>query len=353
MTSRNANFVDLIDWTMIPALVDSHVHLSMSGTTVQEVRLQQISLGLHAAAEVISHHIDCHFAAGILAVRDGGDTMGHVLGYKNNHLGVRQSPVRIKAAGRAWHKPDRYGKLIGRALESSDTLEKALGRETEKIDHVKIVNSGLNSLSEFGKETLPQFDVKELKAAVAAANRRGLKIMVHANGRHPVRIAIEAGCHSIEHGFFMGADNLHRLAQKAVIWVPTAFTMKAYGRFLDRTGEKSDIARRNLDHQLEQLASARRYDVAVAVGTDAGSPGVEHGRAVFEEMKLLVKAGYPIEETVRCATFNGARLLGLDDMGLLVPQMPATFIAVKGDPSGLPENLNEPKRLYMKGQAVA
>ena len=59
-----------------------------------------------------------------------------------------------------------------------------------------------------------------------------------------------------------------------------------------------------------------------------------------------------IEETVRCATFNGAQLLGIKDLGLLVPGMPATFIAVKGDPSGLPDSLKRLQGIWVKGEMI-
>jgi imidazolonepropionase-like amidohydrolase len=66
----------------------------------------------------------------------------------------------------------------------------------------------------------------------------------------------------------------------------------------------------------------------------------------------MMDAGYSIEETVRCATSNGAWLLDIEDLGLLVPAMPATFIAVRGDPFGLPDSLRRPKAVYLKGELI-
>ena len=65
--------------------------------------------------------------------------------------------------------------------------------------------------------------------------------------------------------------------------------------------------------------AARQYEVPIALGTDAGSPAVDHGIAMIDEMKILMEAGFSIEKTIRCATFNGAQLLGIRDLGLLVP----------------------------------
>jgi len=347
-----AETLDLADATILPALVDSHVHLTMSGTMDQTSRIRQLDAGFDATEIAVRRHLTQHLAAGVLAVRDGGDKNGHLLHYKLNCLPAQGGPVQIKTAGRAWHRSGRYGNLIGRALESTIPLARAISSENDKIDHVKIVNSGLNSLTQFGQETLPQFNGDELQAAVSAADHRGLKTMVHANGLKPVQIAVAAGCRSIEHGFFMGTDNLSLMADNAVFWVPTAVTMQAYGRYLNQIGKKNDIARKNLDHQIGQLQTARQLEVSIALGTDAGSPAVEHGDAIVDEIKILMEAGFTIEEAIRCATFNGAQLLGIIDLGLLVQGMPATFIAVKGDPSGLPDSLRHIQGVWVKGESI-
>ena len=75
--------------------------------------------------------------------------------------------------------------------------------------------------------------------------------------------------------------------------------------------------------------------------------------AVVDEMKIFIDAGFSIEETVRCATFNGAQLLGIKDLGLLVPGMPASFIAVKGDPAGLPDSLRNLLGVWVEGELIS
>ncbi len=124
--------------------------------------------------------------------------------------------------------------MIGKSPGASETLGQGICKNVRFVDHIKIVNSGLNSLVRFGKETSPQFGVTELKEAVKIGKRFGCKTMVHANGKKPVEIAIKSGCHSIEHGFFMGKENLKRMADKQISWVPTAMTMKAYRDAFER-----------------------------------------------------------------------------------------------------------------------
>ena len=186
---------------------------------------------------------------------------------------------------------------------------------------------------------LNEFSPEELREAVQAAHEQGKRVMFHANGVEPVRGAVEAGCDSIEHGFFMGEENLARMAERGTIWVPTAVTMRAYAETLPADDPAAEIARRTFDHQLRQIEKARELGVQIAVGTDAGSLGVEHGRAVAWEMGILVEAGFSISEAVRFATENGAQLLGYPELGRIVPGRPGRLLAVEGGPESLLANL--------------
>ncbi len=362
--------VDIADCTILPGLIDAHVHLFMSGTYDPAVRETQLEAGFDSVKDDIARRLKNCLNHGIVAVRDGGDCHGHILAYKKGHLDSEIMPVKVFTAGRAWRRSGRYGRLIGRAPEVGNTLASAIKSSREKVDHVKIVNSGLNSLVKFGKQTLPQFSQAEMIAAVMSAKELGLKTMVHANGTVPVDIAVKAGCDSIEHGFFMGRDNLVQMADQQTIWVPTAVTMQAYIKYMEhKEGRgshgatqsqpgKDDLhpaegAQRNLDHQLEQIAMARQLGVPVAAGTDAGSPGVDHGKSLQAEIGLLIQAGYSISEAVRSATRINARLLGLDNGGRLAVGTPATFVAIKGPPEDLPHSLGKIKSVYINGKQYA
>ncbi len=345
-----SRITDLLHCTVLPPLIDSHVHLFMSGATAKATRERQMISGYEEIRPVIARHLHYLFSHGVLAARDGGDRGGFALRYsraEEMHPGVI-----VKTADRAWHSKGRYGALIGRAPHDGERLAEAYGREGDAGDQVKLVNSGLNSLRVFGQETEPQFSREEIAGLVLAAARQGRKVMVHANGRQPVRLAVEAGCHSIEHGFFMGRDNLERMAEKGVVWVPTVFTMKAYAANIGHADPLADrqVIEKNLNHQLSQLALARELGVTVALGTDSGSLGVIHGESLVEEMKLFIKAGYSLAETVRCATGNGARLLGLDDFGLLAKGRTATFLVARGGPVQLPRKLSYLEAIYWCGE---
>jgi imidazolonepropionase-like amidohydrolase len=349
--------VDLSDCTVFPALIDSHVHLVMSGTTEPSVRQKQLESTYADRRKAIADHLGQHLACGVLAVRDGGDHNGDTLRFKWDMATHPPTMVTIASPGRARHAPGRYGKLIGIPVEAGKTLvQSAFGKDSRR-DHLKLVNSGLNSLTQFGVESPPQFDENELAAAIIAARKRGQPTMVHANGYLPVKLAVDAGCDSIEHGFFMGRENMRRMADHGVVWVPTAVTMKAYGDYLKSQGHRSDpsfaeVSRKNLEHQLEQINTARQLGVTLAVGTDAGSPGVHHGRSLKEEIQLFVSAGFSLEGAIRCASRNGALLMGLPERGELAPGRRADFLAVKASPQQLPDALHRIAHRVVEGRAI-
>jgi len=335
--------------TILPGLIDCHVHLTMSGKIDQDLRFRQLLNRFDQNSLLVAERIERSLSYGIMALRDGGDIGGHTLRY------VRQNgslPVRVKCAGKAWRGPGRYGKILGRVPENGSTLAESIRADCDGVDHIKILNSGINSLNQFGRETTPQFNRDELAAALQVARDLGRKTMVHANGRLPVQMAVEAGADSIEHGFFMGEDNMKRMVDHQVFWVPTAFTMKALCAHNNQSAQ-SRTAARILETQLKQMSRARKLGARLAAGTDAGGFGVRHGIALIGELKLFMEAGYSVEEAICCATSQGARLLGIEDeLGSLGAGRPASFIVVDGPPSGLPDSLREVKMACVKGETV-
>ncbi len=342
-----ARVLDFSSCTVIPGLVDSHVHMVMSGTTDMAVRERQLFVSYQDALPVMKGHCRDHIAHGVVAVRDGGDWGGHALAFARSG---QANPLIVKSAGKAWRAAGRYGKLVGRAPHGNQTLAQGINTNKENPDFIKIVGSGLNSLLSFGKQTPPQFTRQELTEAVQAARSQGLDVMVHANGEEPVRVALEAGCTSIEHGFFMGDDNLRRMADRQIVWAPTAVTMESYAASLPSDDPKAAGALKNLDHQLGQMARARQFGVPMACGSDAGSTGVNHGEALMREMALFIRAGYGMEEAVQAASATGAKMLGLTHMGVLQAEKDATWVAVEGPPDQFSNIITKPVCVMITGR---
>ena len=346
---------DLSHCVVLPVLIDSHVHLCMSGSIDQEVRNNQLEASYDDLVPVIEEHLRHHFSHGVLAVRDGGDRSAAVLRYLRGVDENSEQPVTVVSPGKAFHRKGRYGSLIGMSLENDESLAGAFTRAEQPSPLVKVVNSGLNSMTEYGIETTPQFSAQELAGIVDEAARRNSKVMVHANGKRAVKAAIEAGCHSIEHGYFMGRENLELMAEKKIFWVPTIYTMKACAQYAEhyRTVIDRKVVEKNLDHQLKQVAQARELGVPVVLGTDSGSIGVLHGESMVEEMKLFRQAGFSLSETIRSATEYGARLLGLQDLGAIKPGKPANFLVTRGTPAQLPRKLSYLEAIWLHGRPTS
>lgn len=332
--------IDLGDYTVFPGFIDCHVHLFMCAEITEEARSDLFTADYKTVKPFIRRHLERHVQHGVMAVRDGGDAGSHAVRYKKEALSDGKTGLCVKTAGRAFYKPGRYGKIVGGGAVNGSRLMGAINRNMASADQVKIINSGINSLKRYGQTTKPQFQPEEIKAIVRLARKQNQRVMVHANGETPVKEAVEAGVDSIEHGFFMGRDNLERMAEKGVCWVPTACTMQAFAR-MGREG--GTVAARNLENQIEQIIFARKIGVTIALGTDAGSPGVFHGESIAAELNLLLEAGYSVEQAIKCGTFNGAALLNLKDFGSLAPGMPANFIAARGSVFDIPKNLREIK----------
>jgi imidazolonepropionase-like amidohydrolase len=110
-----------------------------------------------------------------------------------------------------------------------------------------------------------------------------------------------------------------------------------------------DFWKKMLAEQLTQLRFARKLGVKTAVGTGAGSIGILHGESMVEEMKLFIKAGYSREETIRCASKNGAGFFGMKKLGTLTVGRRATFLITRGTVKQLPRKLSYLEGIYVDG----
>ena len=188
-----------------------------------------------------------------------------------------------------------------------------------------------------------------------------------ANEHHRVQEALLAGSDAIEQGYGMGEDNLRKMAEMDVLWIPRVLMAK---NGLDGAGSGGDVCcrfsqryvapgkadpgaenfwKKMLAEQLAQLRLARKLGVKTAMGTGAGSVGILHGESMVEEMKLFIKTGYSLEETIRCASENGAGFFGMENLGALTVGRQATFLVARGTVSLLPRKLSYLETIYVDG----
>ena len=191
--------------------------------------------------------------------------------------------------------------------------------------------------------------------------------MVVANGRQQVTEALAAGCEAIEQGYGMGEANLRKMAERKVLWIPSIVRAK---NALDSVSGGGEVAcrfstryvapgkpvpgaeafwQKTLAGQLAQLRLAGKLGVKTAVGTGAGSVGILHGEAMAEEMKLFLKGGYSLAETIRCGSENGAGFFGMERLGRLTVGRQATFLIARGTVQQLPRKISYLEGIYVDG----
>ena len=346
-TWRGPAALDLSRATILPPLIDSHVHLWLSASIDPEYRARQCQATPQDIVPRIRENLDYCLAHGVLVVRDLGDR--HGLAWAESKRLGGDAPVKIIASGAGRHREGRYGTLFARAPEAGETLVAACQRLDDGAPWLKIFQSGANSLQVFGQAAKPQFSTEEMRAAVVWAHGQGKKIAAHANGEEAVRLALDAGCDSIEHGYFMGEANLRRMAATGVVWVPTLIAMRALADYVGLSAAERAVAAKNLVHQSEQVKLGRKLGVTIVCGTDAGCPGVICGDAVREELALLIKAGLTLAEAVGSATKDAAALLGLPGF-TLTPGEDVDFLVVRASPAQLPRKLFFLDAIYRQGK---
>ncbi len=296
-----SNFTDYSNYTLIPGLIDAHVHLALPQALQKNIRPEEIlTEAKHNASQITAH--------GITAVRDGGDLQEIGLQLSRQKC----SDLLIQSGGAALRRPHLYGNFLGAGTNSNKWVEIVQAYQQKGAKHLKILISGIMSFRSYKQVGDLQFTQHELNELVKTAREAGLPVMAHASSDQAVKMAVEAGVQSIEHGYLVKESTLHQMAEKQITWVPT---IAAVANQLEKPQvykfrpEQRQIIARLVSGQLERLNWAAKIGVPLAVGTDSGSSGVQHGRDYFTELQLYQKAGLTIQQILTAATSGGARLI--------------------------------------------
>lgn len=333
--------------TLLPGLVDCHVHLALGGLNFESALNRwdkEKKLQTHMADTLESFR-----TSGILAVRDGGDRNMAGLAAARGARAGDVLPL-IVATGGALRKKGMYGSFLGRDLESMGIKEAVRERLRAGAGQLKVLVTGTVSFREYGKVGPLQWSREELSFLVTEAHDAGLKVMAHANSVEGTALAVQCGVDSLEHGYFIARETLEQMAGKGIAWIPTivpvAVQLKAPYRCNHTLAELAVIERTYRRQQLN-VEAARKLGVTVGVGTDAGAPGVRYGASYLEEMKLLVEAGFSPAEVINAATAQGVRILGLENkLGRVMPGLPACLIGVRGNPLADLDVLKKPDVIF-------
>ena len=339
-----AVIIDITGMTLLPGLIDCHDHLANHGYgfATRWGLTEPQSLRHIRTARVLEQTL----LTGYTAVRDaGGLDVGFKLAVEE---GLIQGPRLVVATsaisptgGLAHrcspsgdHQPPPSDPNLPVGIANGVDQVRATVREVVRVgaDVVKFATTGGASSRQGHGPKDVEFGPDEVQALVNEAHALGRKAMCHALGGPGLRMAIEAGADSIEHGTYLGDDPdlIEMMADRGIFFVPT-FTVYIF--HAERgTPHGQARARALRSHHVESLQRALAAGVKVVAGTDAG--GWVHGNNA-QELQCLVEAGMTPMQALVAATGWAAECLGLEkEIGTVQRGKAADLVVVDGDPLG-------------------
>ena len=335
-----AAVIDLGDTTLMPGLIDAHVHLFLHPgaedlqTVVESVPERVILAELAARDDLM---------AGFTAERDMGtegagsaDTAvrnaidkglipGPSLRISGNAISILGGHEDAIAYNPALHIRSN-ATYANNAAELVTTIRQQL---KEGADFIKIYETGRDSLVDGNLHTPYQYTREELAVAVAEAARMGTRVAVHCTGEPGALFAVQAGVASIDHADQLSEATMRMMREKQVYAVPT-FAIVEY--FADHAVFPAAATHERAMQELHAVEFKKQLAVGVpmAVGSDVGP--FPHG-AQARELELMAEYGMKPADVLRADLLNGARLLGWEnEIGQIKPGFLADIIAVRGNP---------------------
>ena len=333
-----AQVIDLGDTTLLPGLIDAHVHLFLHPgaedlQTVEESVPQRTILAMLAAKDDLM--------AGFTAERDmGTEGAGSADSAVRDAInkGLILGP-RLRISGNAidilgghedanHFNPAQHVLSNATYANNTDEIVAAIRQQhKEGSDFVKIYETGPDSMQGGVLHTPYQYTVEQLKAAVDEAARFGGAVAVHAMGEPGTLYAAQAGVASIDHGTQLSDETMRIMKAKGIPAVPT-FTIFEYFMNASEAGERRE--RPMLEYKIKEFKKQIAAGIPFAVGSDVGP--FPHGTQA-RELELMVKYGMKPLAVLQADMINGAKLLGWGgQIGELKPGYFADIVAVPGSP---------------------
>jgi len=335
-----AQTIDLGDTTLMPGLIDAHIHLFLHPgaedlqTVEESVPQRTITATLQARDDLM---------AGFTAERDmGTEGAGSADTAVRNAINQGSVPgPRLRISGNAvdilggHEDANRYNPaqhVLSNATYAnniSELIEAMREQYKEGADFTKIYETGPDTVRDDKLSTPYQYTEAELAAAVQEAARVGKKVAVHATGEPGTLFAAQAGVASIDHAVQLSDETVRLMREKQIYAVPT---LTIFEYFAEHAVSPAAAAREHalFDLHMRELKKQLAAGVPMAVGSDVGP--FPHGTQA-RELVLMVQAGMTPLAALQADLLNGAKLLGWgDQIGALKPGYFADVIAVPGDP---------------------
>jgi imidazolonepropionase-like amidohydrolase len=361
-----AQVIDLGGRTLVPGLIDAHVHLTMSppddhdAGTARQLRWHDGDFALegvaNAAATLRAGFTTVRNVGGGLvdrALRDAiarGVVPGPRMLVANHAIGITGGHCDDTNAMRPDAFPEGSSWRTGVA-DGADEVRKAVRHQIKHgADVIKLCATG-GVMSQGDGVGASQMTPDELRAAVEEAVRAERRVAAHAHGNAGIRDAVRAGVHSIEHGSILDRETVAMMKRAGTFLVPTVFVAS----FVEKraamgvlSAESAAKARFIAPKMRESFKLAMKSGVKIALGSDAGV--FPHGENVGE-LFTMVELGMAPMDAIVAATGRAAELLGLSDVGVIAQGKLADLVVVDGDPLQDIETFAKPA-LVMKGGVV-
>ena len=319
--------------SIIPGLIDCHVHLCLGGEpdVVGTLESEQPSYTLLKSAMHAKATID----AGFTTVRDVGSRDHSIFTLKQAiESGLMPGP-RIVGAGRAICMIGGHARFIGQEVEGTEQVRQAVAEQVAGgAGVIKIIASG-GVLTPGTSPDEAQMTMEELAAAVDAARQVGKRVAAHAHGAAGMKNAIHAGVRSIEHATLLDNESGALMKRHGVYMVPTLSALATTAACRPGCGiPDSALAKAKSMTKRHQASfkAAHQSGIAIAMGTDAGTPFNYHGDNA-QELERMVAFGMTPMEAIVASTTTAAQLIGIQDLvGTLAKGMEADLVILKGNP---------------------
>lgn len=315
-----ADIIDLSNNTVLPGLIDCHTHLLAAGKDYEK-DIYSFSSSYRSLRAV--SHLKTSLNNGFTTVRD---LCSEGAGYSDVDLanavdaGFIIGP-RVLASGKGIAATDRYMPLTqfqNWEHELPVGTQYATGVDECKKAVRQQVSRGVKWIKLFADWGSSTFDQDEISAIVKEAQKYSVKVAAHATSKEGIKMSIQAGVNSIEHGDAMDDSLIDLAISKHVFWCPTVMAYEKHG-YADKQKYKT-------------LKQAQDKGLKIVCGTDVGSFTWDFNQ-VEELIFYVQKGGLKPIEAIKTATLNASLLLGRSDLGLIKSGYVADIIAINGDPT--------------------
>ena len=323
--------IDTSGGTLMPGLIDCHVHLVYCGGA--DPRSDLLKLGTGKIVMNAFHNAQKTLDSGVTSIRDLGGRDFLEFAVRDACNSGQQLGPTIMAAGKMVCMTGGHGNVFGRIADGPDEVLKAVREQIHAgSDVIKLMATGGIMTPGVNPEDA-HYTEEELRVGVKEGHRFNRKCASHAQGAAGILNAVRAGMDSIEHGIFLTEECLESMLKRGTYLVPTLSAVNNI--YLNRNnGIPEFIVEKTLRVRERHHKSIKMFYEAggkIAMGTDAGTPFNVHGNN-SQELQFMTDLGISNSDALRFSTANAADLMGLEDRGQIQEGFFADLLIVSGNP---------------------